>query len=206
MCLPRRFPVIWSSVLQVRRWYITSAITDYVCTEIFASSKLRRPPTTRAWRTPLYRPTIMLAFFKHGDDAYLRRPPTTHEWRAPLYRLAIILAFHVSSSTSPLTSNIWTSVLLRRRWCTISTTTDYARTEIAATLTGDHVGLLQTRWWCIPSATTGYARMESAALSTGDHIGLPRVLIHIAPHNSVWILAYTIPPLFNKHSIDIEVG
>jgi len=105
----------------------TSATTDYA----------------RAWRTPLYRPAIMLAFFKNGDDAYLRRPPTTHAWKAPLYRPAIILAFHVSSSTSPLTSNIWTSVLLRQRWCTASATTDYARTEIAATSTGDHVGLLQ---------------------------------------------------------------
>ena len=66
---------------------------------------------------------------------------------------------------------IWSFVLRIRQWCTTSATTDYARMEIAASSTGDHVDL------CITSATTDYTHMENAASSTGDHDILPHLFV-----------------------------
>ena len=142
-------------------WFTTSAITDYVRTEIAASSfgdhRLRT----------------------NGDRHFIvRRQPTTYTRRSPLYRLAIILAFCLSSSTSPLTSNdllffkdgddaqLWRPpTTYERRSPLHSATTDYIHTEIATLSTGDHIGLPrvlihiapqfqwpsvhQGWWWCI---------------------------------------------------------
>ena len=69
---------------------------------------LRRPPTTRAWRSPLHQPAIMLTFTfddhrlrTHGDRRSIdRRPqlcrsPTTHAWRSSFHRPAIMLTLYI---------------------------------------------------------------------------------------------------------------
>ena len=193
-----------------RWWCIPSATTDYARMEAAALSigdhiglprvlihiapHFQWPSVLqgRRWCTTLA--TTDYVRTEIAASSKLRRQPTTYTQRSPLYRLVIILAFHVSSSTSPLTSNdllffkdnddaqLWRPPTTYARRSPVHRNFDDNRLCAHGErlfYRGNHVGLLKKRRWCIPSTTTDYSRLESVALSTGDHIGLPRVLIHL---------------------------
>ena len=123
MCLPRRFPVIWSSVLQIRRWCTTSATTDYACMEIAASSADDHVDLCITSATSDYT-HMENAATPTGDHVDLCITSTTTDYTR-MENAASSTGEHVGI-------------------CITSTTTDYARMGIAASSTSDHVTICST--------------------------------------------------------------